>query len=118
MGVQKEMIKAVLLHLGPNGMAGDSYLDEGWRERNPKVRHWIASKEMNFDKKVWDDAVKLMKEGDLNTIVINMRDGMVFPSHPELAIKGSWTPDEMRAELYSFISRPFFPGASPSECSA
>ena len=99
MGVQKEMIKAVLLHLGPNGMAGDSYLDEGWRERNPKVRHWIASKEMNFDKKVWDDAVKLMKEGDLNTIVINMRDGMVFPSHPELAIKGSWTPDEMRAEL-------------------
>ena len=95
----KELIKAVLLHLGPNGMAGDSYLDEGWRERNPKVRHWVASKEMKFDKKVWDDAVKLMKEGDLNTIVINMRDGMVFPSHPELAIKGSWTPDEMRAEL-------------------
>lgn len=97
--MKKDFIKAVMLHLGPNGMAGDAYLDEGWRERNPKVYHKVAHKKMILDRQVWDDSIKLMRQGDLNTLVINMRDGMVFPGHPELAIEGSWTPDEMRAEL-------------------
>ena len=97
------MIKAVLLEFGPNGMAGDAYLTDTWYEENKadwrKARHKIAQKEMRLDRAVWNDAVELMHKGDLNAIVLNMRDGMVFPSHPELAVRGSWTPDEMRAEL-------------------
>ena len=29
-----ELIKAELLHLGPNGMAGDAYLTDTWYEEN------------------------------------------------------------------------------------
>ncbi|MBE6395943.1 MAG: Tat pathway signal protein [Lentisphaerae bacterium] len=34
-----------------------------------------------------------------NAVVIRIGDGMVFPSHPELAIEGSWSVAKMKAEL-------------------
>ena len=40
-----------------------------------------------------------MKAVGLNAIVIDLADAMVFDSHPELAIEGAFTKDEMRAEL-------------------
>jgi hypothetical protein len=35
----------------------------------------------------------------MNMIVIDLGEGLVYPSHPELAIKGSWTPEKMREEI-------------------
>jgi hypothetical protein len=40
-----------------------------------------------------------MAERKLNMLVIDVGEGLVYPSHPELAIKGSWSPDKLRDEI-------------------
>ena len=35
----------------------------------------------------------------MNMIVIDLAEGIVYPSHPELAIKGSWSVEKIRAEI-------------------
>ena len=99
----KELLKVAMLKLGTNNMAGDSYLTADWPVKNaalPKPkRHRIAAKELRFDEQVWRDATKLAKKGNLNAVLIDLHEGVVYPSHPELAVKGSWTPERLRSEL-------------------
>ena len=35
----------------------------------------------------------------MNMIVIDLAEGIVYPSHPELAIKGSWSVEKIRTEI-------------------
>jgi hypothetical protein len=35
----------------------------------------------------------------MNTAVVDVGEGIVLPSHPELSVKGSWTPEKMRREI-------------------
>ena len=73
---------AILVHLGEN-MWGDMK----------------AQKEMHFDRSVWNNIVdKCVKEG-VDTIVLDLGEGIVYPSHPEIAIPGAWTAEETRAEV-------------------
>ena len=30
---------------------------------------------------------------------VDVGEGLVYPSHPELVIEGSWSPDKLRAEV-------------------
>ena len=48
---------------------------------------------------LWNRAVARMAERKLNMLVIDVAEGLVYPSHPELAIKGSWTPEKLNAEV-------------------
>ena len=32
-------------------------------------------------------------------VLIDLAEGLVYPSHPELAVKGSWSVERMRKEL-------------------
>ena len=41
-------------------------------------------------------------------IVVDLGEGLVYPSHPELSIKGSWTPEKLRTEL-DRLGRPEVP---------
>ena len=73
---------AILIHLGEN-MWGDMR----------------TQKEMHFDMSVWNNIVdKCVKEG-LDTIVLDLGEGVVYPSHPEIAIPGAWTAEETRKEV-------------------
>ena len=54
---------------------------------------------VDWDPKVWDELTVRSRDVGFNTIVIDLGDGIVFPSHPELAIKGSWTPEETVRQL-------------------
>ena len=92
-------VKALLLHLGHN-MWCDWYpadfdfsrLDEKWQKRLPDTE--LRSKEPLW-RKVTDHAAAK----GVNMIVIDLGEGVVYPSHPELAIKGSWSPDKMQGEI-------------------
>ena len=75
-------IRAVLLHIGYNM----------WH--NPQT-------ELNLNEALWDKTIGLMAEKKMNLLVVDVGEGLVFPSHPELAIEGSWSPGKMRA----FITR-------------
>lgn len=60
-------------------------------------KDWLTK--VTCDDAVWrrftDDAAK----SGANAIVIRLGDGIVFPSHPELAIEGSWSVEKTKAEL-------------------
>ena len=74
------MIYGLLIHLGRNM----------W---DPPADH------LRFDETVWREITEKMGRVGANMAVIDIGEGLVYPSHPELAVKGSWTPEKMRAEL-------------------
>ena len=97
------MIKAVMLYFGNNNMSGDSYLWPDWAERskgNRKMsRKIVAEKKFLFDEELWREATDLMRRGGLNTVVMTLCEGVIYPSHPELAVEGSWKPERLKAEI-------------------
>lgn len=48
---------------------------------------------------IWREWTAAMARNRLNTIVMDLGEAMVYPSHPELAVKGSLTPTQMREGL-------------------
>ena len=94
-----DFIWAVMFKLGGNNMAGDAYLTADWPQKNPKIRHRIRFKELFFDESIWREATARMAKGGLNMALIDMHEGVVYPRHPEIAVKGSWSPEKFRAEM-------------------
>lgn len=52
-----------------------------------------------FNENVWIEWTNRMQEVGINQVVIDVGDGVRFPSHPELAIDGSWSPQKMCDEV-------------------
>lgn len=94
-------IRAILLHLGHNmwcdclpedmdnaqlgdgSPAGKGAPDTCLRSRND----------------LWLKATEHMVQKKMNMLVVDLGEGLFYPSHPELAIEGSWTPEMMQAEI-------------------
>lgn len=51
------------------------------------------------DEKLWYEVTEYAAKKGVNMLLIDLGEGMVYPSHPELAVKGSWSPEKMKAEL-------------------
>ena len=61
---------------------------------------WARRKEsLEFDFDVWRAMTDRMAKNGLNVLVMDLGEGLAYPSHPELAVKGSWTPERMRDEI-------------------
>ena len=58
-----------------------------------------GSEKMRFDKELWQEYLQKLAECGSNAVVIDLGDAMVYDTHPELAVEGAFTKDEMRAEL-------------------
>jgi hypothetical protein len=91
-----EAMKAVLLHLGRNMWC--EWLPPSLQNTLVGTKHQPKTK-LELKDEHWNACVKRMSERKLNTLVIDIGEGLVFPSHPELAVEGSWTPDRMRDEV-------------------
>ncbi len=92
-------IWAVLVHLGTN-----LWFEEGnTRGISPnepgKVWKEPASGEMRFDRATFDRLLVKFRDSGVNTIILDLADGLKYESHPELAIKGSWSREEMTSAL-------------------
>jgi len=72
----------ILVHLGMN-MWGDAK----------------AQKELHFDMDVWNKIVDRCVEKGIDTILLDVGEGICFHSHPEIGIEGSWTPEKATAEV-------------------
>lgn len=93
----KDFSWAQLLHLGTNmwvdrKMRLGEELGQYGREYN------YLSDELRFDESLWREVTAEMKDAGFNMVIIDLGEGLVYPSHPELAIKGSWSAEKMRAE--------------------
>lgn len=58
-----------------------------------------GSPKLRFDRELWNEYVDMLIECGSNAIVIDLGDAMIYDSHPELAVEGAFTKDEMRREL-------------------
>ena len=95
MRLHNDFLWATLVQIGSN-----LWYDEGNTKCDCSTTyHSPAMPYLRFDRDTWDKYVMDMKNSGLNAIVIDLADAMIFDSHPELAIEGSFTKDEMRREL-------------------
>ena len=90
----ESMIWAQLIQLS-NGMWGR----ESWRHDDPKG--WRASfrTQVFVDEDVWKRVMEHIAKSGVNTVLIDVGDAVVFPSHPELAVDGSWKAEKLAAEV-------------------
>ena len=91
------MIWAMMQHLGYN-----MWHDEAiWR--GPGRMKWsnFCLDHMLCTEQSWNLRMKrlLMPGSAVNTLVIDVGEGVVYPSHPEIAIKGSWSAEKLNTEV-------------------
>ena len=48
---------------------------------------------------LWKKSVDRMAEKKMNLVFIDLGEGIAYPSHPELAVAGTWSVEKTRAEL-------------------
>lgn len=97
-----KFIWANLIHLGYN-MWQDVPLKEIPKTGNDfwdiKVWYNHYHPELTLNKSIWDKILEQTVKAGMNMVVIDVGDGVKYDSHPEIAVKGAWTPDELRNEL-------------------
>lgn len=101
-----------LLHLGSN--MWDDFLDDpdGWAKsreeeelrpnpmgpsEKPKSSRYHSY--LRCDDTIWKGNVDHCASEGLNTVFIDLGEGVFYPSHPELAVKGTWSVEKTRKEL-------------------
>ena len=77
----KEKIWGILVHLSRNM----------WHSN-----HYTA---LTFDEEMWEYILKESVNTGINTIVLDVGDGVQFASHPEIAIDGAWSRKRVREEV-------------------
>ncbi len=94
--MNKNFMWTYLLQLGANMWNEEN----NFRGRDPLRRSTAAaSPVLRFDRKLWDEYILELKNAGVNTLIIDLGEAMRFESHPELAVLGSWTQEQMRAEV-------------------
>ena len=93
--MDKNMYWGYLIHLGFNFWqeakdAPDPYGDMVLKS---------ARSELLCDRRVWTETTDFLAERGGNLLVIDLGEGLRYESHPELAVTGSWTAEELRKEL-------------------
>ncbi len=93
-----------LIHLGMNQWHEVTMQQKWPNVTDPVIAKAIADEynsadHVRFDEAVWSRVCVRLKESGVNQIVIDLGEAVSYPSHPELAVKGSWSPDKLRGEL-------------------
>ncbi len=88
-------IMATLVHLSTN-----MWFEEG-NERGlyESTYRRPASPTLRLDRDLWNKYMKELREAGNNTIMIDLGDGFVYRSHPEIAVKDAWSREELEAEI-------------------
>ena len=85
-------IKSVLLHLGYN-----MWCDRDFGAKPPC--YVVAKPRLRFDLKLWHELTLRMANVGLNMVIIDLGEGIKYASHPELAVRGSWSHAKLKTEL-------------------
>ena len=90
-------IRAMMLKLGSNTHAEPLY--PSVKPANQWDYEHTVADELRLDEDVWREVTDAMAAKGYNMVVIGVAEGVVYPSHPELAVKGSWSVEKLKAEL-------------------
>ena len=86
-------MKAALLRLGTN-----NWLEEDNFEAS-RCPFDLYSPKLRCDRALFDEYTEHLADREVNTLIIDLGDGLRYESHPELAVEGAWTVDEMKSEF-------------------
>lgn len=89
-----EFIWAHLVHLGSN-MWNEEGNTRGREHRSTPC----ASPVLRFDRELWDSHMKGLRDSGVNTLVVDLGEAMLYESHPELAVEGSFDRKRMLEEI-------------------
>ncbi|MDH7481128.1 MAG: Tat pathway signal protein [Armatimonadota bacterium] len=90
--MKDDRIWAYLIHLGFNFWA-----DREAPEWN--LPHITARPYMRFNRELWERLIPKFVEAGINTLVIDLGEGVRYESHPELAARDAWTVKELKTKL-------------------
>ena len=90
------MVWGLMMQLGHNMWGEQPQFGEPMTE---KEKDKYARDFNRTDQKLWDEVTERAAKSGVNLLLIDLGEGMVYPSHPELAVKGSWSPEKMKKEL-------------------
>ena len=95
MRLHHEFIWSTLVHFSTNLWhdIGNTRCDGSAIWKSP------GSHELRFDRELWEEYLSELVKSGSNAIVIDLGDAMIYDSHPEIAVKGAFTKEEMRREL-------------------
>ena len=95
---EPDFIWSYLVHFGVN-----SWKDVPLETQDPSLpEKWLTrccADHVRFDEPSWGRLSERLAKAGCNQIVIDLAEIVVYPSHPELAVKGSWTVERLRKEL-------------------
>ena len=60
---------------------------------------WEEHPEVIFDDEAWNIIVDEAKAAGLNTILLDLAEGVQYQTHPEIAHPGAWSTDRVKAEV-------------------
>ncbi len=98
----KQFMWAELVHLGSN-----FWNEEGNTKGREHRSTPCASPKLLFNRTCWDAHMEELKDAGVNTLVIDIGDAIRYESHPEIALEGSWSHDEMKKEIEKLHSMGF-----------
>ena len=61
-----------------------------WSDDNPAIR---------FEDEAWDKIIEEARKEGINTVLLELGEGVKFASHPELARAGAWSRSRVRSEV-------------------
>lgn len=88
----------VLLHFGVN-IQCDLPVTQWGKYKGEDLKLMTAADHVRFDEGVFDRITDRMAAKGLNTIVMDLEEALYYPSHPELAVKGTWGVERFRKKL-------------------
>lgn len=92
-------IRAMLLQLGWNMWSDVPVRQWGKATTAEALSRVCAADRFRTDVGVWNRVTAEAAAAGYNMLVIDLGEACVYPSHPELAVRGSWSPDRLRQEL-------------------
>jgi len=84
------LIWAYLLHLSYN-MWGDRQV--------PNAPYYMYRPYLRCEDSLWNEIVNRMPEAGVNTVVIDLGDGVQYQSHPEIAVQNAWPISKLKEQL-------------------
>ena len=103
--VEPKFAWSALIHLGMNEWHDDVGYEQKWPnltdpiEAKAIAEEYVCADHVRFDEAVWGRVSRKLWDSGMNQLVIDLGEAVVYPSHPEIAAKGAWSPDKLRAEL-------------------
>ncbi len=89
-------IWAYMLQLGIR-MSQDEFVDKSCKYDYMDKFEWRD--DIRTDKKIWTEIVDFLPSQGINTLIIDVCEGLKYKSHPEIAVSNSWSREELREEL-------------------